>query len=219
MATISKENYLKSIYSLAKEEERVSTSQLSATMNVSNAAISEMANKLSRQGYVKYEKYKGVKILPKGRKIAIDIIRKHRLWELFLIDTLGLDWTEVHDEAESLEHSTSEFLINKIDEYLNFPKSDPHGEPIPNINGEYREKIDDIPMKDCEEGQYYFVSRVRDHNNKIIEYLSKISLTINKKIKVNEILSFDGSIIVEIDGVKHSLSNTLIKYIYLKKVN
>jgi len=116
MATISKENYLKAIYGLAnKNGEVVPTSALSKELDVSNAAISEMANKLSKLDFVEYKKYKGVKILAKGKKIATNVLRKHRLWELFLMETLGLDWGEVHYEAEKLEHSTSNCLIDKID--------------------------------------------------------------------------------------------------------
>ena len=177
-----------------------------------------MANKLSKQGFVEYQKYKGIKILSKGKKVATNVLRKHRLWELFLMDTLRLNWGEVHDEAEKLEHITSDSLIDKIDEYLNFPASDPHGAPIPDKNGEYRMNIDDFSMLKCEIGKSYLISRVNDKRRDLIVYLSKINIKINKKIKVIDKLRFDGSVIIEIDGISHTLSEKLINNIFIKRI-
>lgn len=219
MATISKENYLKSIYYLAKGNGKlVTSSELANELNVTKAAISEMAKKLSQQGYINYQRYKGIKILSKGKKIALDIIRKHRLWELFLVNTLGLSWEEVHCEAEKLEHSTTQFLIDKIDEHLKFPVLDPHGEPIPNKNGNYRSVLNDFPMKDCEIGNAYRVSRVKDKNKELIKYLSQINIKLNKKIRIINKLEFDKSIIIEVGKVSHSLSDKLVNHIFLTKI-
>ena len=219
MATISKENYLKAIYDLAYEnDDGVPTSLLAKELNISNAAISEMASKLSDQGLIEYKKYKGLKILAKGKKIAKNVIRKHRLWELFLMETLNMNWGEVHDEAEKLEHSTSDRLIDKIDEYLNFPTSDPHGAPIPDKTGGYRIDIDDLSMSECRVGDTYLISRVNDKRKDLIVYLSKINMTLNKEIKVVDRLKFDGSVIIEIEGVSHTLSEKLIQNIFIKKI-
>jgi len=219
MATISKENYLKAIYSIAKKNgNRVSASILAKELNVSNAAISEMANRLDSQGFVDYKKYKGIKILPKGKKIAINVLRKHRLWELFLIKTLGLNWGEVHSEAEKLEHSTTDFLIDKIDEFLNFPKSDPHGAPIPNKDGNFRIESLDIPMSGCRQNTKYKISRVEDRNPEIIKYLSKINISLNKEISIVDKLDFDGSVIINVDNVNHSLSEKLVNHIFISEV-
>ena len=216
MATISKENYLKAIYGLAKSGGNiVSASSLAKELSVTNAAVTEMANKLSKQGLIEYKKYKGIKILTKGKKLAIGVLRKHRLWELFLIDTLGLNWSEVHNEAEKLEHSTTDFLIDKIDEYLNYPKSDPHGSPIPNKEGMYRSEVENMPMTDCKIGQDYKVVKVNDKNPKITEYLSQINISLNKKIRISDKLEFDGSIIIKVDGEKYSLSEKLVSNIFL----
>lgn len=216
MANISKENYLKAIYSLSKiKKDYISSSEIAKELSLTNAAISEMANRLAREGYIEYKKYKGIKILAAGEKLAISVIRKHRLWELFLIETLGLKWGEVHLEAEKLEHSTSNSLIDKIDEFLNYPKTDPHGFPIPNKNGHFRSKAEDFELKDCEIGKTYKISRVNDKNNELINYLSHINLFIDKKIKIKDKLGFDCSVIIEIDNQTHSLSEKLVNNIYI----
>lgn len=216
MATISKENYLKAIYSLARKNNGfVTVSSLAVELGISNAAISDMASRLAKHGYIEYKKYKGVKILASGEKIAKDILRKHRLWELFLVETIGLSWGEVHLEAEKLEHSTTNFLIDKIDAYLNFPKTDPHGAPIPSKEGDYRIKSLDIPMNECEVGKSYKISRVNDKNIELINYLTKIELFIDKEITIKEKLGFDGSIIIEVDYQSYSLSEKLVSNIYI----
>jgi len=219
MATISKENYLKAIYGIAGLNNNiVPLSALANEMGVSNAAISEMANKLSRQGYIDYKKYKGIKILGKGKKLAIDVIRKHRLWEIFLIETLGLNWGEVHHEAEILEHSTTDFLIDKIDEYLNFPKTDPHGAPVPNKEGIYRSNDSTLPMSECTVGKKYKIARVNDKNPELISYLSQLKISLNKQILISNKLTFDNSVIIGVDGVSHSLSEKLVNNIYLSEL-
>ncbi len=220
MITISKENYLKSIYTLAKGNGNfVSLTELSKELNVTKSAVTEMSKKLYEQGCVKYVRYKGIKILPKGKKIALKVIRKHRLWELFLVETLNLSWDKVHLEAEKLEHFTSDFLIDTIDEYLKYPKLDPHGEPIPCKDGSYRYKINDIPMSECILGKTYKVTRVNDREEELVRYLSKIDIQLNREIKIIEKLKFDNSVIIEVNGVKHSLSSKLVDNIFLTKAN
>jgi DtxR family Mn-dependent transcriptional regulator len=216
MANISKENYLKAIYSLSKKNEGyISSSEIAKELCVTNAAISEMANRLAKAGYIEYKKYKGIKILAAGEKLAISVLRKHRLWELFLIETLDLSWGDVHLEAEKLEHITSNFLIDKIDEFLKYPKLDPHGAPIPNKDGKYRLNSNDIALQDCEIGKTYKISRVNDKNTELINYLTKLELFLNKKIKIIDKLGFDGSVIIELDNQTHSLSEKLVKNIYI----
>ncbi len=220
MITISKENYLKSIYTLAKGNGNfVSLTELSKELNVTKSAVTEMSKKLYEQGCIKYVRYKGIKILPKGKKIALQVIRKHRLWELFLVETLNLSWDKVHPEAEKLEHYSSDFLIDTIDKHLNYPKLDPHGEPIPCKDGSYRSKIKDIPMSECKPGETYKVTRVNDREEDLIRYLSKIKIHLNRKIKIIEKLKFDNSVIIEVKGITHSLSSKLVDNIYLTKAN
>jgi len=219
MATISKENYLKTIFQMNNANGKLVTpTELALELNVSKAAISEMAKKLSKQGYIDYQKYNGIKILSKGRKIAVDVIRKHRLWELFLIETLNLTWDEVHVEAEKLEHYTSDALIDKIDEHLKFPNFDPHGEPIPNKEGNFRAVCNDISMKDCKVGEKYLITRVNDRFDDLMKYLSEINISLNKEILILNKLEFDGSLLVEINKTKYMLSEKIIESIFVKEM-
>lgn len=220
MPTISKENYLKAVYSQSLEQQtEATTSVLSEKLEVSNAAISDMAKKLSNAGLIDYTKYKGVELTGEGKKIALKIIRRHRLWELFLIKVLGLSWSEVHDEAEKLEHSTSDFLIDKIDDFLENPKFDPHGDPIPNKNGTLPKLPELLNMKDAEIGKSYYVRRVNDKNNDLMNYLTQIGLVLLKEIEIVDKLSFDGSIIVKVDSVNHLLSEFVASHIFLGRKN
>lgn len=219
MATISKENYLKAIYTLGEGNSKlVSSTNLAKELDVSKAAISEMASRLAGQGFIDYKKYKGIKILAKGKKLAISVIRKHRLWELFLVDSLGLSWDEVHNEAEKLEHCTTDFLIDKIDEHLKFPKTDPHGDPIPNKNGDFRTVWNDMSMKECVENKSYSIVRVNDRSDDFMKYLSKIKFLLNKEFIVIEKLAFDGSLKIEIDKIKHMLSEKIIENIFVREI-
>ena len=219
MATISKENYLKTIFLQNSNNGKMITSaELAKELNVSKAAISEMANKLSKQGFIEYKKFKGIKLLSKGKKIAVDVIRKHRLWELFLMKTLNLSWDEVHAEAEKLEHYTTENLIDKIDEQLNFPIYDPHGEPIPNKNGEFRAVKNDFSMKECAINKKYKVVRVNDRSDDLMKYLSKINFALNIEIKISEKIDFDGSLLVKYNNSKIMLSEKIIENVFVREV-
>ncbi|MFH1198208.1 MAG: metal-dependent transcriptional regulator, partial [bacterium] len=187
MPTISKEDYLKTIYNQKHERGGVvSTSQLANILEVSNAATSEMAKKLSIEGYVQYQKYKGLELTSDGEKVALEVIRRHRLWELFLMRVLNLSWSEVHDEAEHLEHNTTEFLINKIDEYLGNPHFDPHGSPIPDKNGAMPAQPILLQLNQCELNRYYILARVADENSELVNYFTKIGLMINSKIMIKQ---------------------------------
>ncbi len=219
MPSISKEDYLKSIYKFQNENgDSVSTADIAADLDVSNAATSDMAKKLAAQGFIKYEKYKGLKLTGKGEKIALNILRRHRLWELFLIKVLGLSWSEVHREAENLEHNTSEFLIDKIDELLNFPEFDPHGSPIPQKNGEVPKLPDMIPLSKAVEGKRYQIKNVHDESEDLINYLTKLNLVLNKKIKIIEKLNFDNSMIIENDGENITVSEKLTNSVFVTKI-
>ncbi len=219
MPTISKEDYLKSIYTLNLQDHKaVSTSNLAAKLEISNAAISEMSKKLYDLGLISYEKYKGVELTKEGKRIALKILRRHRLWELFMIKVLNLNWEEVHDEAEKLEHHPSDFLIDKIDEYLGFPEFDPHGAPIPSKDGVLPEMPKLIPLNNCEIGRKYQVLRVVDSPSELISYLGRIGMNIHSNIEVVEKLSFDNSIIVMLDNVNHSLSEKVVDKIFVKEI-
>jgi DtxR family Mn-dependent transcriptional regulator len=216
MLTISKENYLKAIY---KHQEggnvSVPASCIADELQVSNAAISKMAKTLSGEGLLDYQKHRGVRLTEEGEKFALKVIRRHRMWELFLIDVLGLTWAEVHDEAEKLEHSTSEFLINKMDEFLGFPKFDPHGSPIPDKHGKLPELPAVLQLALCEPGETYRVARVQDGDSQLMKYLTRIGINLDTEIKIIEKFSFDHSINVEMKGKHFLLSEKVVARIWV----
>lgn len=216
MPTISKEDYLKTIFNQRIEKSgMVTTSRLAEVLEISNAATSEMAKKLSDEGFVQYQKYKGLDLTGEGEKIALEVIRRHRLWELFLMKVLNLSWSEVHDEAEMLEHTTTDFLINKIDEYLKYPQFDPHGSPIPGKNGEMPLQPFIMPLNQTESGKSYFVKRVADENSELVNYFSKIGLLIDTEIFIKQKFSFDNSIIINVRNVDITLSEKVCKSIFV----
>lgn len=216
---ISQQNFLKAIYQLSSDAKSyVSFSALVDLLQISNAAISDMSSKLSEQGLIDYQKYKGIKILPKGKKIALDVIRKHRLWELFLLENLDIKWSEVHSEAELLEHCTSDFLADKIDEKLNYPLIDPHGEPIPDKKGILRAFIKDLPLSKSIVGKKYEITRVNDRDIELIKYLSSINLKLNELIDVVEILDYDYSVTIIHNNKKLMLSSKISQNIFITEL-
>ena len=162
-----------------------------------------------------YAKYKGVGLTDEGEKEALNVIRRHRLWELFLMKVLGLAWSEVHDEAERLEHHTSEFLIDQIDEYLGFPSYDPHGDPIPRKNGELPVLPKLITLQEAEVGKRYKLIRVDDKNNELIIYITKLGLVLYKEFEVVDRFSFDNSIIIKLEGNNFSISEKLSNNLFV----
>lgn len=220
MPSISKENYIKAVYQLCENVcQTVSTSALATKLNITNAATSDMAKGLSKQGFIKYEKYKGVSLTPKGKKTAIGILRRHRLWELFLMKSLGLGWEEVHTEAEHLEHQTTEFLMNKIDDFLGNPKFDPHGEPIPQKDGKIPIMPKQISLNKSKVGKEYIVMRVNDESKEVMNYFTNIGLNLNSKIRINNYLEYDNSIIIELNDKIHSFSEKISDKIFISPIN
>lgn len=219
MATISKENYLKTIFNYkANSGVNATTVKVAQDLSVSNAAISEMAKKLSEEGLISYKKYKGMELTSNGEKVALKVIRRHRLWELFLVKALGIGWNEVHGEAERLEHHTSEFLIDKIDEYLGFPDFDPHGHPIPKKNGTIPKTPKVILLSEAEKDNVYEFVRVDDRDSELINYLIRIGFLLNTELTVVDKLSFDNSVTISFNKKTLSMSKKLTKSIYVKAV-
>ncbi len=219
MATASREDYIKAIYSKSGDSGvPVTTSYIAEKLSVSQAAISDMLKKLNSEGMVEYKKYKGVVLTTKGKLAALRVLRRHRLWELFLMEVLGMDWDEVHIEAEKLEHETSDSLIDKIEAYLNYPKLDPHGAPIPNKDGVMPKIEDSIPLTQVSSGEDYEVLRVNDNNSELVKYLASIGLVLNSKFKVNEKRQFDNSVSIQINNSDVSLSSTICANVFVKKI-
>ena len=220
MLTTSEENYLKTIYNLSESgKNQVSTNSVSKFLKTKPSSVTDMIKKLSAKKLLYHKKYKGTNISSNGKKLAIQIIRKHRLWEVFLFEKLDFKWDEVHKIAEELEHITNEKLIDKLDKYLKYPKIDPHGDPIPNKDG----KIDikpKIKLSNLLINNKCIVSKVNDEDGNLLEYLNKIKIHIGSKIKVFDIIEFDKSIEIEIDSKnKVFISNRVAENILVTKTN
>jgi len=216
MATISIEDYLKVIYNETKlYGVSVSTSRLAQKLEISNAAISDMAKKLAKQGLIDYAKYRGMVLTRKGEKIALNVIRRHRLWETFLNKSLGLSLSEVHTVAENLEHHSPDFLIEKIDEYLDYPSFDPHGHPIPKKNGEMPKLSGVIPLKESICGKKYKIVIVDDSSTELMNFFSKIGIILYNVIKVKEKLNFDNSFVVLANGHEITLSDKMTQKLFV----
>lgn len=202
MQSSSEENYLKTIYKLQEQSrEVVGNSDLSKALEVQSASVTDMLKKMAKKKLIHYEKSKGVKLTEKGKQIAITIIRKHRLWEFFLVEKLGFGWDEVHDIAEQLEHIHSESLINRLDAYLGHPKSDPHGDPIPNADGVFM-KSKSVLLCDLKEGAEGKFTGVTDHSSPFLSYLDKIGLSLGDSIKIKSVEEFDKSLTLQLKGKK-----------------
>jgi DtxR family Mn-dependent transcriptional regulator len=211
------ENYLKNIYKIQTSEGKVSTTSLSEKLQISPASVSEMVKKLADEGSLTHTPYKGVELTESGKRTALKIVRKHRLWEMFLVDVLHFGWDEIDQEAEKFEHIMSEKMEDKIDEVLGFPSVDPHGDPIPSRNGTIK-TIRSFPLAGAEEGKSVRVVRVNDANPELLQYASSIGLSLNKKIAIRQRIKFDNSLIVKIGTKEITVSATLAENIFVESV-
>lgn len=193
----SKENYLKAIYHLQEEDGVVTTNALAKELDTRAASITDMLKKLKTQKLLLYEKYQGFKLSPEGRKLAVQIIRKHRLWEVFLVEKLDFGWEEVHEMAEELEHITSKKLVDRLDEFLGFPKSDPHGDPIPDINGKMSPKKQ-VSLLELPLNVTGLVSNITDQSSEMLELLTHKGISLGTKLEVKKRFSFDNSVELKI---------------------
>ncbi len=202
------EDYLKNIYKIQSVEGKVSTSSLSDTLQISPASVSEMVKKLADKGSLTHTPYKGVELTESGKRTALKIVRRHRLWEMFLVEVLHFGWEEIHEEAEKFEHIMSDKMEDKIDEVLGFPGVDPHGHPIPSKNGTIK-NIRAIPLNEAEEGATVRIIRVDDANAELLRYASSIGISLNKRIVVKQRIGFDNSLIIKIGNKEISISSKL----------
>jgi DtxR family transcriptional regulator, Mn-dependent transcriptional regulator len=202
MLSFTEENYLKAIYRLSEGGNKaVLTNEIAESMSTKAASVTDMIKKLSHKNMISYEKYYGVKITKQGKNEALMVVRKHRLWETFLVDKLHFTWDEVHDVAEQLEHIQSGLLIEKLDEFLGFPTADPHGHPIPDKNGKIS-VVRQIPLTEAPTGKKMVVRSVKDGSPSFLQYLSKIGVHIGVTLLILEKVEFDGSLEIVIDGKK-----------------
>ncbi|HQT24431.1 MAG: iron-dependent repressor [Sphingobacteriales bacterium 17-39-43] len=199
MHSFTEENYLKAIYHLSEGNTMaVSTNQIAEMTSTKAASVTDMLKKLAEKKLINYIKYQGVTLTGTGVNAAVNIIRKHRLWEVFLVEKLGFKWDEVHDIAEELEHINSETLINRLDDFLGNPVADPHGDPIPDRSGLIKHKKL-VKISDMQTGESGTVSGVSEHSSVFLKLLEKLGLTLGTKIIISELIEFDGSIMLTID--------------------
>lgn len=215
MATRSTENYLKAIYSLSQKNGAiVQTNAISQYLDVKASSITDMLRKLKDSGLIEYEKYKGVRLNQEGTRLALNIIRKHRLWEIFLYEKLQFNWDEVHDVAEQLEHIQSANLVDKLDAFLGFPEVDPHGEPVPNADGIIA-KRKGVPLREYPPGKWGTVCGVDDENRDFLNYLDDRDIALGTRLRLRKVEAFDESVEIEVKKQLFQLSASAAERIYL----
>jgi DtxR family Mn-dependent transcriptional regulator len=216
MLTKAEENYLKAIYHLQiSTKETVSTNSLSTHIKSKASSVTDMLKKLSEKSLVLYKKYQGVTLSPEGEITALKIIRKHRLWEVFLVNKLNFNWDEVHDIAEQLEHIQSEKLTDELDRFLDYPKRDPHGDPIPNNLGEFTVANKTI-LSELEIGEDGSCIGVKDSSPAFLNYLDKQGIALGKPIKIIDKESFDHSMLINFDDKTIRISQQIAQNLYIK---
>ncbi|MEX0647623.1 MAG: metal-dependent transcriptional regulator [Balneolaceae bacterium] len=211
----SVEDYLKAIYKLENEiEGGVSTSRLASEMGVASASVTNMVKRLSDMGMVEYESYYGARLTETGEKIALEIIRHHRLLELYLKEVMGYSWDEVHEEAEKLEHHISEQFEDKIAELLDHPDFDPHGDPIPDKEGKMpafkSRSLINIPLN-----VPYIIRRVKNQNPELLRYLEKQGLLPGVKIEVTQREPFEGPVQLKVENEKMAIGFSVAEDIFV----
>ena len=208
------EDYLKVIYVLEADGEKATTTAIAQALDVSNASVTNMLKKLAGMNLIVHQSYKGAELSPAGKKVALEILRHHRLLELYLKEVMGYSWDEVHDEAEKLEHHISEQFEDRIAELLNHPTHDPHGDPIPTKDGVMPEKAT-LALNEADINTLYMVGRVRDQNPELLRYLEQQGVLPGVELTIIEKAPFDGPINLKIDGELISLGFTIAQNIFL----
>ncbi len=217
MLSLTEENYLKAIFSLNREvAESATTNAIAEKLDTKASSVTDMMKRLSKKDLVNYQKYQAVSLTKKGKEVAISIIRKHRLWELFLVEKLHFKWDEVHDIAEQLEHIKSTQLTDRLDAFLGFPDQDPHGDPIPNKEGQFpedgRTTLSELNQKtSCK------VVGVKDHSSSFLSYLESMDIELNTIIQIKTHHAFDSSMEILIEGKKEAhISKEVAQNLYVE---
>lgn len=216
MQSYTEENYLKIIYHLSEISNPVQTNAIAERIQTKAASVTDMLKKLSEKELVDYVKYQGVTLTEKGKLTAINIVRKHRLWEVFLVEKLSFKWDQVHEVAEELEHINSALLIERLDAFLDFPQVDPHGDPIPDKNGNFAD-MGFVKLNKLKVGEKGTITGVSEHSSPFLKHLEKLGLTLGKKIEIMAITDFDGSVELLIDGNKQNISREVAKHVLISK--
>ncbi len=218
MITLTEENYIKAIYHLGKQgAQTVSTNAIAQEMETKASSVTDMVKKLSDKGYANYKKYRGVDLTAKGKEIALNIVRKHRLWEVFLVEKLNFSWDEVHEVAEQLEHIKSKKLIAQLDAFLEYPTHDPHGDPIPDKTGKFK-KIDKILLSETRVGDHCICVGVVDSSPEFLKYLDKNNISLGSALEVCNREPFDNSVTIKMGTRELIISNMIANNLFVKLV-
>lgn len=216
MQSFTEENYLKIIYHLSENNDQaVQTNAIAEKMQTKAASVTDMIKKLADKQLIDYKKYQGVRLTDTGKRAAINIVRKHRLWEVFLVEKLNFKWDEVHDIAEELEHINSPELVERLDEFLSFPKNDPHGDPIPDKHGKF-DAIPFVKLGKLKAGDQGLIMGVSEHSSAFLKHLEKLGLTLGKTLTLTTITDFDGSVEIIVEGKKISVTREVAKHILIR---
>ncbi|HEX4876198.1 MAG TPA: metal-dependent transcriptional regulator [Chitinophagaceae bacterium] len=213
--SVSEENYIKAIFHLQQQAGTVTTNELAAALHTRPASVTDMLKKLKVKKLLHYQPYQGFRLSAEGNKVALGIIRRHRLWEYFLSEKLKFNWEEVHAVAEELEHVSSKKLIDKLDEYLGYPRFDPHGDPIPDANGKLESETL-ITVADLAVNKAAVVAKVSSHSGEVLELLSHRHISIGSRLEVKRKFSFDNSVEIKMGRQSSfTISEQLAKNIFV----
>lgn len=215
MNSLTEENYLKALYHLVNDNDEVSVNDLSRQLNIKMPSVNSMIKKFADKKWVKYESYKPIKLTESGKKEASLIVRKHRLTEMFLVEKMGFGWENVHEIAEQLEHIHSEVFFDKMDEILNYPKVDPHGEPIPDKDGNVIQP-DLKKLSKCQENEIVELASVTTSSEEFLSFLNKRNLSLGTEIKVLQREDFDQSMKVFYYDQEENFSKTVCDRLLVK---
>jgi len=218
MLSQTEENYLKAIYSIGlSNSKNVNTTLISKKLETKPSSVTDMIKKLADKEFINYEKYKGVSLTQKGKKVAVKIVRRHRLWEVFLVNKLNYNWDEVHEMAEQLEHIKSETLVSRLEKFLDFPKHDPHGDPIPDENGNiaHHKKI---MLSSIKVNNNCIVIGVKDSSSSFLKFLDSVNIKLGSTLKITSKEEFDKSMIIENNNTSISLSHQISKNLFVKNL-
>lgn len=217
MLSSTEENYLKAIFKISERlGKAASTNSISSEMNTSAASVTDMLQRLSSKDFINYEKYKGVTLTPKGEQLATSLIRKHRLWEVFLVEKLKFTWDEVHALAEQLEHIQSDELVERLDSFLGHPKFDPHGDPIPDSEGNFAHRVR-VALSDISAKAGGTIVGVEEDSQSFLQYLDKTGLVLGARVQIIEKFDFDDSIKLLLNGQNElTISSKVAQNLYIK---
>lgn len=216
MPSHTEENYLKAIFSLNESGIGATTNAIAEKLETKASSVSDMLKRLKEKKLIHYKKYQAVNLSEEGKKVAISIIRKHRLWEYFLVEKLHFKWDEVHEIAEQLEHIQSTELTDKLDSYLEHPKMDPHGDPIPDKNGNFPMKLSET-LDECLSEATAIIIGVKDHSSNFLSYLDRLNIELGTEVLIKSINAFDKSIEISIEKASEiTISNEVAKNLFIR---